>query len=125
MLKSNEKLKFVSCDETSLVVFGSLCYENVYLGPTLLEHMFQKVPHFVCKLLRQQERSQVTGDFSFRILAFRWILASSKSKKGKPISEVLSQELINAAANEGEAVTKKENMHKMAESNKAFAHLAW
>ncbi len=60
-----------------------------------------------------------------QILAFRWILASSKSKKGKPIAEVLSQELINAAANEGEAVTKKENMHKMAESNKAFAHLAW
>ncbi len=60
-----------------------------------------------------------------QILAFRWILNSAKTKKGKSMAEVLSQELISAAAGEGAAVTKKENMHKMAESNKAFAHLAW
>ena len=60
-----------------------------------------------------------------QILAFRWILNSAKTKKGKSMAEILSQELISAAAGEGAAVTKKENMHKMAESNKAFAHLAW
>lgn len=57
-------------------------------------------------------------------LAMRWITGTAKSKKGKGMSEKLSEELINASNNEGEAVKKKENMHKMAKANKAFAYLA-
>lgn len=58
-------------------------------------------------------------------LAMRWIIAAAKSKKGIPMQQKLADELIAANKNEGEAVKKRENTHKMAESNKAFAHFAW
>lgn len=58
-------------------------------------------------------------------LAMRWIIKSARSKSGTPVYKRLSNELIQASKNEGEAVTKKENTHKMAEANKAFAHFAW
>ncbi len=58
-------------------------------------------------------------------LSMRWILDASRSKKGAPMHQKLAQELILASKNEGEAVKKRENTHKMAEANKAFAHFAW
>lgn len=58
-------------------------------------------------------------------LATRWIIGAAKSKKGKPMAEKLAQEFIDASNNAGEAIRKKENMHRMAEANKAFAHFAW
>ena len=58
-------------------------------------------------------------------LAFRWIIAAARSGKGKPMHILLADELINASKKEGTAVKKREDTHKMAESNKAFAHFAW
>lgn len=58
-------------------------------------------------------------------LSFRSIIGSAKSKKGTPMTKRLADEIISASKNEGEAVKKRENMHKMAEANKAFAHFAW
>jgi small subunit ribosomal protein S7 len=58
-------------------------------------------------------------------LAFRWILASARGKKGKPMSERLASELIDAYNEHGGAMTTRENVHRMAEANKAFAHFAW
>lgn len=58
-------------------------------------------------------------------LAFRWILQSARSKKGKPISERLASELMDAYNERGGAMTVRENIHRMAEANKAFAHFAW
>ncbi|MBI2625330.1 MAG: 30S ribosomal protein S7 [Candidatus Nealsonbacteria bacterium] len=58
-------------------------------------------------------------------LAMRWIINAAKSKKGKPMREKLAQELIDAANNTGSAVKKKEDTHRMAEANRAFAHFAW
>jgi len=58
-------------------------------------------------------------------LAFRWILASAKSKKGKPMSQRLASELLDAYNETGGAMTTRENIHRMAEANKAFAHFAW
>ena len=58
-------------------------------------------------------------------LAFRWILASARSKKGKPMSERLASELIDAYNGQGGAMTTRENIHRMAEANRAFAHFAW
>jgi small subunit ribosomal protein S7 len=58
-------------------------------------------------------------------LSMKWIIEAARSKKGKPIAEKLADEIIAASKNEGEAVKKRENIHKMAESNKAFAHFAW
>jgi len=58
-------------------------------------------------------------------LAFRWILASARGKKGKPMCERLASELLDAYNKQGGAMTTRENIHKMAEANKAFAHFAW
>ena len=57
-------------------------------------------------------------------LAFRWILDAARSKKGKPMAEKLAEELMGAANNEGNAIKKKNDTHRMAEANKAFAHFA-
>jgi len=58
-------------------------------------------------------------------LAIRWILAAARSKKGKPMAQRLASELMDAYRKEGAAITTRENVHRMAEANKAFAHFAW
>jgi small subunit ribosomal protein S7 len=58
-------------------------------------------------------------------LAFRWILAAARGKKGKPMAIRLSNEFMDAFRKEGAAMTTRENVHRMAEANKAFAHFAW
>jgi small subunit ribosomal protein S7 len=58
-------------------------------------------------------------------LAMRWILLGAKNRKGKPMKEKLAQELMDAATNQGWAVKKKQDTHRMAEANRAFAHFAW
>jgi small subunit ribosomal protein S7 len=58
-------------------------------------------------------------------LSLRWMVEAARGKKGKPIMEKLADEIVSASKNEGEAVKKRENTHKMAEANKAFAHFAW
>ena len=57
-------------------------------------------------------------------LAFRWILAVARGKKGRPMAERLADELMAAAENEGDAVKKRSDVQKMAEANRAFAHFA-
>ena len=71
-----------------------------------------QVPHPV-----RQERKMYLG--------MKWIIDAAKKKKGRPMHEKLADELVAASKNEGDAVIKKENTHKMAEANKAFAHFAW
>ncbi len=58
-------------------------------------------------------------------LGVKWIIEAARAKKGKPMHMKLAEEIMLAAKNEGEAVRKRENTHKMAEANKAFAHFAW
>lgn len=58
-------------------------------------------------------------------LAIRWIINFSKSRSGKSMSEKLAAELIDAYNNRGSAVKKKDDTHRMAEANKAFAHYRW
>lgn len=58
-------------------------------------------------------------------LSMKWIIDAARAKKGKPMAEKLSEEIILASKGEGEAIKKRENVHKMAEANKAFAHFAW
>lgn len=59
------------------------------------------------------------------MLAFRWILEAANAKKGKAMRFKLADEIMAAANNEGSAVKKKDDTHRMAEANKAFAHFAW
>ena len=57
-------------------------------------------------------------------LAFRWLIGASKAKKGRPMAQKLAEEIIAAANNEGDAIKKKMDVHRMAEANRAFAHFA-
>ena len=58
-------------------------------------------------------------------LSIRWIITAARAKAGRPMFLRLAEELMAAYRREGEAMTKRENTIKMAESNKAFAHFAW
>ena len=58
-------------------------------------------------------------------IALRWIRDFARSRKGKPLGEKLAEELIAAYKGEGSAIKKRDDTHKMAEANKAFAHFRW
>ena len=58
-------------------------------------------------------------------LAIRWVLDAVRAKQGRPIHERLAQELMDAFRREGTAIQTRDNVHRMAEANKAFAHFAW
>jgi small subunit ribosomal protein S7 len=96
--------------------------------------VFEKAINNVKPLI--EVRSKRVGGASYQVpmqvnskrqqsLAFRWILASSRSKKGKPMCQRLAAELMDAYNEQGGAMTTRENVHRMAEANKAFAHFAW
>lgn len=57
-------------------------------------------------------------------LAYRWLLVAARAKKGKPMAGKLAEEIIAAANNEGAAIKKKQDVQRMAEANRAFAHFA-
>ena len=58
-------------------------------------------------------------------LALRWLLEASRKRKNKTMADKLFNELMDASQNKGSAIKKREDTHKMAESNKAFAHFRW
>ncbi|MEI8350332.1 MAG: 30S ribosomal protein S7 [Candidatus Omnitrophota bacterium] len=58
-------------------------------------------------------------------IALRWIRAYARTKKGKPMEVKLAEEIISAYKNEGAVIKKKEETHKMADANRAFAHFKW
>jgi small subunit ribosomal protein S7 len=58
-------------------------------------------------------------------LALRWLLQAARARSGKPMAERLADELTDAYKKQGKAISQKENVHRMAEANKAFAHFAW
>ena len=66
---------------------------------------------------------EVRGDRRFN-LASRWIIGAARSRKGKPMAEKLALELVDASQEQGEAIKKKLDVHRMAEANRAFAHFA-
>ena len=58
-------------------------------------------------------------------LAIRWLISGARARGGRPMAERLSQELLEASRNQGSAVKRKEDLHRMAEANRAFAHYRW
>jgi small subunit ribosomal protein S7 len=141
--KYNSKLasKFINClmldgkKSTAQAVFYDamdIISEKVKDAGAL--EVFEKAVNNVKPLI--EVRSKRVGGASYQVpmqvnskrqqsLAFRWILASARSKKGKPMSQRLAAELIDAYNETGGAMTTRENIHRMAEANKAFAHFAW
>lgn len=67
---------------------------------------------------------EVKGDRKLS-LAMRWVIKTARSKKGKAMYIKLGEELIEASQNRGNSIKKKEDTHRMAEANRAFAHFAW
>ena len=57
-------------------------------------------------------------------LACKWIIGAARARKGKPMADKLAEEIIAASKNEGTAIKKRQNIHRMAEANRAFAHFA-
>jgi small subunit ribosomal protein S7 len=83
----------------------------------------------------QEVRSRRVGGATYQVpvpvkhdraeaLAVRWIIDSARAKKGKPMMDKLSEELKNAHEGTGSAIKKREDTHKMADANRAFAHFA-
>ncbi len=58
-------------------------------------------------------------------LAMRWIIISARARSGRPMAERLAQELLEASRNQGTAVRRREELHRMAEANRAFVHYRW
>ena len=58
-------------------------------------------------------------------LAIRWLISGARARGGRPMAERLSQELLEASRNQGSAVKRREDLHRMAEANRAFAHYRW
>lgn len=119
-------------DTARSIVYGALA-EIEKSGANPLE-TFESAIRNVSPLM--EVRSRRIGGANYQVprevpqarrlaLSFRWIINSARNKKGKPMADKLAVELILAAKNEGDAIKKKEEMHRMAEANKAFAHFAW
>ncbi len=139
----NSKLvsKFINClmlegkKSTAQQIFYdamNIIGEKVQDAETL--EVFEKAVNNVKPLI--EVRSKRVGGASYQVpmqvnakrqqsLAFRWILTSARSKKGKPMCQRLASELMDAYKEQGGAMTTRENVHRMAEANKAFAHFAW
>lgn len=115
------------------IVYGALDEAEKKLGKPALEILDQVIRNAGPEM---ELRSRRIGGANYQIpypvkaerkitLALRWIIDASRSKKGVPMTEKLTQEFIDAFNNTGVAVKKKIDTHRMADANKAFAHFAW
>jgi small subunit ribosomal protein S7 len=141
--KYNNKLvsKFINCmmwegkkSTAQRIFYDAMDIINEKVKDIGALEVFEKAVNNVKPLI--EVRSKRIGGASYQVpmqvnskrqqsLAFRWILLSARSKKGKPMSVRLASELIDAYNETGGAMTTRENIHRMAEANKAFAHFAW
>ena len=115
MYDSLEQVKKLASVENPLVVFDE-AMQNV---SPVVELKSRRVGG-----ANYQVPIEVRGDRRLT-LAVRWLITAARAKKGKPMSEKLAEEIIAASKNEGAAIKKKLDTHRMAEANKAFAHFAW
>ena len=114
-------------------VYGAMDKAAQALGAEPLLVLTQAVTNVTPQL---EVRSRRVGGATYQVptqvrteraqaLAIRWLVNSARSKKGSPLVERLAQELTAAYNNEGAAVKKKEEVHRIAEANRAFAHFRW
>jgi small subunit ribosomal protein S7 len=141
--KFNSKLaaKFINCmmwdgkkSTAQRILYDALDIVSKKVKDTPPLEVFEKAVNNVKPLL--EVRSKRIGGASYQVpmqvssrrqqsLAFRWILQAARAKQGKPMCERLASELMDAYNRQGAAMTTRENVHRMAEANKAFAHFAW
>lgn len=115
------------------IVYSAIDSLGKQTGQNGLE-MFQKAVNNVKPVI--EVKSRRVGGATYQVpvevrqnrrtaLAIRWLLTYSSARPGKTMAEKLAAELMSAANNEGASIKKKEDTHKMAEANKAFAHFRW
>ncbi len=115
------------------VVYGALVEIEKKLGENPLEVLVKAVDN--CKP-RVEVRSRRVGGATYQVpvevsrnrqlaLAFRWLVDAAGGRKGIPMQRALAIELTDAYKNEGNVIKKRDDTHKMAQANKAFAHYAW
>ena len=139
----NSKLvaKFMNCmmldgkkDVVQQVFYDAMDIISKTMKDANAVEVFEKAINNVKPMI--EVRSKRVGGASYQVpmqvsskrqqsLAIRWILDSARGKKGKPMCERLAGELMEAHEGRGGAMTARENIHKMADANKAFAHFAW
>ncbi len=139
----NSKLvsKFINClmldgkkSVAQRVFYDAMDIVSKKLKDTQPLEVFEKAINNVKPMI--EVRSKRVGGSSYQVpmqvstrrqqsLAFRWILQSARGKKGTPMCERLAAELMDAYNERGGAMTTRENIHRMADANKAFAHFAW
>lgn len=139
----NSKLvsKFINClmtggkkSTSQKVFYGAMDIISKKIKDTGPLEVFEAAVNNVKPIL--EVRSRRVGGSSYQVpmqvrsnrqqsLAIRWIVQAARAQKGKPMSQRLAAELIDAYNKHGGAMTTRENIHKMAEANKAFAHFAW
>ena len=115
----------------------SVAQNNVYTAFDIIgDRLKDKEPLEVFTQALSQVKSKRVGGATYQVptevnrkraqmLAIRWLLDAAKGKKGRPLARSLADELIAAYNGEGGAMTTRQNVHKMAEANKAFSHFAW
>ncbi len=114
------------------VVYGAFDQIKAETGEDPIE-VFEKAIENAAPLLEVSSRR--VGGANYQVprevrparrfmLAIRWIVLSARKKSGKPMATKLAEELIAASRNDGAAIKKKQDMHRMAEANRAFAHFA-
>lgn len=114
------------------IVYGALQKISEDKGEALA--VFEKAIKNVTP--QQEVRSRRVGGATYQVprpvkhdraeaLAVRWVIEAAKKRTGKPMAEKLAEELKDAGANRGEAFKKKDNMRRMADANRAFAHFRW
>jgi small subunit ribosomal protein S7 len=115
------------------IVYGALEHAEKALNTSGIE-VFKKAVENASPVM--EVRSRRIGGANYQVprevrperrlqLSLRWIIEAARSKKGKPMAIKLGEELVSAFKGEGSAVKKKEDTHRMAEANKAFAHFTW
>lgn len=140
----NSKLlsKFINCVMTDgrkataqRVVYGALqLIEDRTKGEPPAIEVFEKAIDNVKP--RVEVRSKRVGGANYQVpmqvnrrrqisLAFRWIITAARAEKGKPMTQRLARELFDAFNGEGKAMSTRDQTHRMADANKAFAHFAW
>jgi small subunit ribosomal protein S7 len=141
--KYNSKLvaKFINCmmrqgkkSTAQQVFYDAMDIVSKKMKDASVLEVFETAVNNVKPLI--EVRSKRIGGASYQVpmqvgpkrqqsLAIRWIIQSARSKTGKPMCDRLASELVDAYTKHGGAMTTRENIHKMAEANKAFAHFAW
>jgi len=115
------------------VVYGALDEVKEKLGEDPLEALVRAVDNIKPRV---EVRSRRVGGATYQVpvevnrnrqlaLALRWLVTFSAQRKGVPLRRAMALEIMDAYKNQGNAIRKKEDTHKMAQANKAFAHYAW